>query len=84
MRLLNKVAIVTGGASGFGEGVVRKFVDEGARVLIADINLDLAQKVANDFNGEVIPLKVDVSNSGDINNMVKNVFIFPNINSYHK
>lgn len=36
MRLREKVAIVTGGASGFGEGIARKFVTEGAHVLIAD------------------------------------------------
>src|SRR5688500_2370046 len=38
MKLEGKTAIVTGGASGFGEGIVRKFVAEGARVMIADIN----------------------------------------------
>ena len=36
MRLKDKVAIVTGGGSGFGEGIARKFVAEGARVLVAD------------------------------------------------
>ena len=36
MRLKDKIAIVTGGGSGFGEGIVRKFVAEGARVVVAD------------------------------------------------
>ena len=40
MRLQGKTAIVTGGASGFGAGIVRKFVAEGAKVMIADINGD--------------------------------------------
>ena len=38
MKLKNKIAIVTGGASGFGAGIVRKFIAEGAKVVIADIN----------------------------------------------
>ncbi len=38
MRLDNKTAIITGGASGFGKGIVEKFTKEGANVVIADIN----------------------------------------------
>ena len=37
MRLNNKVAIVTGAASGFGEGIARRFAAEGANVIVADI-----------------------------------------------
>ena len=46
MKLQGKTAIVTGGASGFGAGIVRRFVEEGARVMIVDINADAAK--AND------------------------------------
>ena len=46
MRLKDKVAIVTGGGSGFGEGIAAKFVAEGARVLIADRDLAGGQRVA--------------------------------------
>ena len=42
MRLKAKTAIVTGGASGFGEGIVRKFRAEGAQIVIADINVLLS------------------------------------------
>lgn len=42
MRLNGKVAIVTGGSSGFGAGIVRKFIAEGAQVMIADLNIDAA------------------------------------------
>ena len=46
MRLKDKVALVTGGGSGFGEGIVKKFVAEGAKVLVVDRNLEGAQRVA--------------------------------------
>ena len=54
MRLQNKVAIVTGAASGFGEGIAKRFAKEGAQVLVADINLDGAENVRSgpqEFNG---------------------------------
>ena len=46
MRLQGKAAIVTGGGSGFGEGIVSKFVAEGAKVLIADRDEANAKRVA--------------------------------------
>ena len=46
MRLAGKTAIVTGGASGFGAGITHKFLDEGARVMIADINGAAAEAIA--------------------------------------
>ncbi|KAI5364582.1 Putative short-chain dehydrogenase/reductase SDR, NAD(P)-binding domain superfamily [Septoria linicola] len=46
-RLQGKIAIVTGGSMGLGEGIVKKFVYEGARVLIYDINAELGSKVAS-------------------------------------
>lgn len=49
MRLEGKTAIVTGGASGFGAGIVRRFLAEGAKVLIADINLDAAKALADEL-----------------------------------
>ncbi len=48
MRLRDKVAIVTGAASGFGEGIARRFVAEGAKVVVADIAIDAAERVAAD------------------------------------
>jgi len=51
MRLQGKTAIVTGGASGFGAGIARKFAAEGARVLVADINADGAASMATEVNG---------------------------------
>ncbi len=68
MRLKNKIAIVTGGGSGFGAGIVKKFIQEGAKVVVADINLKNAKKVAMDTGGFAI--EVDVSNSSSFKNMV--------------
>ncbi|KAI6088329.1 3-oxoacyl-reductase [Hypoxylon rubiginosum] len=48
-RLEGKVAIVTGGASGFGRGVVAKFVEEGGRVIIADLSEEAGQAAAQEF-----------------------------------
>ena len=68
MRLKNKIAIVTGGGSGFGAGIVKKFIQEGAKVVVADINLENAEKVAMETGGFAV--EVDVSNSLSFKNMV--------------
>jgi NAD(P)-dependent dehydrogenase (short-subunit alcohol dehydrogenase family) len=66
MRLNGKVAIITGGASGIGLATVKKFVQEGANVLIADINLAQAEAAVTEvealgFTGQVAAAKVNVS-----------------------
>ncbi|QIE47172.1 SDR family oxidoreductase [Pseudohalocynthiibacter aestuariivivens] len=61
MRLSGKTAIVTGGASGFGAGIVRKFIAEGARVMIADLNLDMAESLARDLGTQAQVIRADVS-----------------------
>ena len=66
MRLKGKTAIVTGGASGFGEGIVRKFLDEGARVVIADINLDAANRLADEVGKDAIAVYVDVTSGASV------------------
>lgn len=50
MRLLNKVAVVTGAASGIGKEIARVFVAEGTKVVIADLNIDNANTVADELN----------------------------------
>ena len=70
MRLADKCAIVTGGASGFGEGIVRKFIAEGARVIIADLNGEGAQKLANELGSNAIAHQVNVAKGADVSAMV--------------
>ena len=70
-RLQDKIAIVTGGASGFGAGIVRKFVAEGAQVLIADRNLEAALDVAASVGPAARALRVDVSSAVDTKVMVE-------------
>lgn len=69
MRLQDKTAIVTGGASGFGAGIVRKFAAEGARVLVADLNDELAREVADEVGGTAH--HVDVSSSDSVAQMAR-------------
>lgn len=59
LRFQNKIAVITGGASGIGESVARRLAAEGAKVVIADFNLDAAQKVAAELGG--VAVQVDVS-----------------------
>eukprot|EP00271_Cylindrocystis_brebissonii_P002488 TRINITY_DN13135_c0_g1_i2.p2 TRINITY_DN13135_c0_g1~~TRINITY_DN13135_c0_g1_i2.p2 ORF type:complete len:174 (+),score=37.68 TRINITY_DN13135_c0_g1_i2:1268-1789(+) len=53
MRLLNKVAVITGAANGIGAACARKFVDEGARVVIADVDFAAASVLMEELNGGV-------------------------------
>ena len=71
MRFDNKVVIVTGGASGFGKGIVEKFINEGAKVLIADINYESAKEFSDELGKNAEALKVDVSKALDVENMIK-------------
>ena len=73
MRLAEKTAIVTGGASGFGAGIVRKFVAEGARVMIADLNTDLAQETAEQVGGNVEVIHCNVADDASVRAMVEAV-----------
>lgn len=71
MRLQGKTAIVTGGGSGFGAGIVAKFVSEGARVMIADINLDAAERVAKQMDSDAVAHQVDVGNAVSVDAMAE-------------
>jgi 3-oxoacyl-[acyl-carrier protein] reductase len=71
MRMKNKVAIVTGGGSGFGAGIVRKFVAEGAQVIVADLNLEAALDVAATCGAAARAFRVDVADATDVRLMME-------------
>ena len=70
MRMQDKVAIVTGGGSGFGEGICTKFVAEGAKVLVVDRDLGAAQRVATALGQSAQALQADVALAADVQRMV--------------
>ena len=71
MRLENKIAIVTGAGSGFGEGIAKRFAAEGAKVIVADINREGAERVAAEI-GEAARIAIaDVSKSDEVAAMIK-------------
>ena len=71
MRLDGKTAIVTGGASGFGAGIVRKFVTEGAQVLIADLNIALVDELAAELGDTVKTVQTNVAVKADVDEMTQ-------------
>ena len=71
MRLAGKIAIVTGAASGFGEGIARKFVAEGARVIVADRDGDGARRVADALGPSADSVRADVTRAADVEAMVR-------------
>jgi 3-oxoacyl-[acyl-carrier protein] reductase len=70
MRLKGKVAIVTGAASGFGEGMAKRFAEEGAKVVVADLNTRGAERVASEIGENAIWTQTDVSQRSEIDEMV--------------
>jgi NAD(P)-dependent dehydrogenase (short-subunit alcohol dehydrogenase family) len=69
-RLEGKVAAITGGASGIGAGTVRRFVEESAKVLIADLDEVKGDAVAAELGSAAVFLRTDVSKEEDIAAMV--------------
>ena len=73
MKLQDKVAVVTGGAQGIGEAIVRAYAAEGAKVVIADMAMDKAEALARDLGGNAMALRLDVRDLKDIDAMVATV-----------
>ncbi|WP_353642435.1 SDR family oxidoreductase [Mesorhizobium sp. WSM2239] len=70
MRLKDKVAIITGAASGFGEGMAKRFAEEGAKVVVADLNAKGAERVADEIGKNAISVQTDVSLQSEFDQMV--------------
>lgn len=69
-ELAGKVAIVTGGASGLGEGLARRFAAEGAKVLIADVDRDGGAALAADIGANALFVETDVSDIDQVSGLV--------------
>ena len=70
-RLAGKTAIITGAASGFGEGMAKRFAEEGAKVVVADLNTKDAERVAGEIGSTAIAVTADVSKKDDIDAAIK-------------
>ena len=69
-RLEGKVAIITGGASGIGEGTVRRFIEEGAKCVVADIQSDLAISIAEEVGENASAFALDVADEKQVEECV--------------
>jgi 3-oxoacyl-[acyl-carrier protein] reductase len=73
MRLEGKVALVTGGGSGIGRAIARRFAEEGARVAVNDIRKDAAERTAGEIGGGAWPIAADVADSAQVRAMFEEV-----------
>jgi len=71
MRLNNKIALVTGAGSGFGRGIATRFAEEGAKLVVADINKETAKMVAGEIGDSAIAVVTDVSKNSDVEAMIQ-------------
>jgi 3-oxoacyl-[acyl-carrier protein] reductase len=70
-QLDNKIAIITGAGSGFGEGMAEAYVREGAKVLIADLNTEAGERVAKRLGPNAKAVTCDVANEASVKAMVQ-------------
>ena len=96
-RLADKVAIITGGAAGMGEAHVRRFIDEGAKVVLTDVNAEKGQALAEKLGDNALFIEHDVTDEagwekvvataeetfGPVNILVNNAGISPVLSLEH-
>src|ERR1700753_3795883 len=70
--LTGQTAVITGGAQGLGFAIAQRFVDEGARVVLGDVNLEATQSAAKQLGGEdvAIAVRCDVTSGSDVDALV--------------
>ena len=74
MRLENKTAVVTGAASGLGKAIVEKFLEEGSKVIIVDINKDAGRELSGKLGPRTLAVSADVGDANSIENLQKSIF----------
>lgn len=86
-RIADKIIIVTGSAQGFGQGIAEALLDNGAAVVIADLNYELAEtnckKLAEKYGSNVMPAKVDVTSEESTKELlIETVLEFGGLDAY--
>lgn len=75
LDLSGKVAVVTGGALGIGQGIVRRLHEAGARVVVADVNIEAANQLASELNAaraeSALAVQVDIAKDSDVTNLMQ-------------
>src|SRR5690606_9189689 len=70
-RLQDKVAVITGGAGGIGKVTAKRFLDEGASVVLVDLFEEALAEAKNELGGNVLTVQADVTKEEDVKNYVK-------------
>jgi 3-oxoacyl-[acyl-carrier protein] reductase len=73
MRLENRIALITGGAAGIGYATSRRFIEEGARVVICDVNQKAGENAVRDLGTKADFYRVDVTDRASVNSWVESV-----------
>lgn len=73
MRLVDKVALITGGAAGIGKATAERFMEEGAKVIICDVDQSAGEKVVEELGGRITFYAVDVTDRSAVQDWVEEV-----------